>query len=315
MWSSNRALAASTSSARITTQRRYGSSTQDPPGSQPCFLKQSPTPAPGSDFTYSTWRKFPLRDPADFTIPANEGAFLFVRSCQLAAASPLRCGAASPGLIHRRPPVVSSEKFHRTGSCLKRILSDMLAAPAEIDKLRKLEGRPRLECWVRHDWRAMDIAPGAIEMPGWMERLEGLSGEEAAARMAAMRVPMSGGAYLRLRMQERAERDRKALEEARGLYAPVEAAAQAEARAPGQEPANQESHTPAPTPPAAQESDAGADAPPSEMTIEQIRAARERKARMSKATQQKVEADRKDAASAASHAKKVVARMEREGRL
>ena len=36
---------------------------------------------------------------------------------------------------------------------------------------------------------------------------------------------------------------------------------------------------------------------------------------MSKATQQKVEADRKDAASAASHAKKVVARMEREGRL
>ena len=27
----------------------------------------------GSDFTYSTWRKFPLRDPADFTIPANEG--------------------------------------------------------------------------------------------------------------------------------------------------------------------------------------------------------------------------------------------------
>ena len=97
--------------------------------------------------------------------------------------------------------MVSSEKFHRTGSCLKRILTDLLAAPAEIDKLRRLEGRPRLECSIRHDWRTMDIAPGGIEMPvgwsGWK-----VSGKEAAAKMAAMRVPMSGGAYLRLRMRE-----------------------------------------------------------------------------------------------------------------
>ena len=32
----------------------------------------------GSNFTYSTWRRFPLRSPDEFTIPSNEGAFLIL---------------------------------------------------------------------------------------------------------------------------------------------------------------------------------------------------------------------------------------------
>ena len=227
----------------------------------------------GSDFTYSTFRRFPLRDPADFHFP-NEGSFLIRAYLPIGGSFPATMWCCLSWFDPRRPPVVSSEKFHRTGSCLKRILTDQLAAPAEIDKLRKLEGRPRLECWVRHDWRAHGHSAwrnrdarmdGAVGRSVWRGRAAKDGGNASAHVWWGLSA---------LRTKERAERDRKAAEEARALYAPAEAAAQAEARAPGPaEPANQEGQ-PAPTP-APQESAVGADAPPCEMTRDQIRQARE----------------------------------------
>ena len=51
------------------------------------------------------------------------------------------------------------------------------------------------------------------------------------------------------------------------------------------------------------------------MTRDDIRNARERRTKMARATRNKIEADRKDKANAIAYGQKVVARMEREGKL
>lgn len=99
----------------------------------------------GSDYTYSTFRRFPLRSPDEFTIPSNEGAYLVRVFMPIGGSFDPTMWTCLTWHDARRPPVVSSERFHITGSRLKRILTDMLAKPEEIDKLRTLDRRPRYE--------------------------------------------------------------------------------------------------------------------------------------------------------------------------
>ncbi len=232
----------------------------------------------GSDFTYSTWRRFPLRSPDEFTIPSNEGAFLIRVFMPIGGAFSPTMWTCLTWHDARQKPVVSSEKFHITGKGLQRILTDTLASPEAVDALRKLDRRPRYETWVRHDWRASEIAPGSVDVPGWMSKIEGLTDADAAAAIAAMRAPTSDAEYFRVKALDRAKREA--------------------------EKAKQDAPTPEESAPA-----------PKVMSREDIREARERKAKMAKATRQKVAGDKKDKQAALTHAAKVVARLEREGRL
>ena len=192
----------------------------------------------------------------------------------------------------RRPPVVSSERFHITGSRLKRILTDMLAKPEEIDKLRTLDRRPRYEVWIRHDWRALEVVPGCIEKPAWMAKIGDLNGAEAAAAMNAFRAPTSVAEALRIKAEDKRKRE---AEKQAAADMPAEAVQAEAALAPAQ-PENEQ--------PAAEPA-------PKVMTRDDIRQARERKSKMARATRNKIQADKKDKASAAAWANKVVARMER----
>ena len=194
----------------------------------------------------------------------------------------------------RQKPVVSSERFHITGKGLQRILSDMLASPEAVDALRKLDRRPRYETWVRWDWRALNIAPGCVDMPGWMSKIEGLKDADAAAAIAAMRAPTSPAEYFRIKAEDRRKREaEKAKQDA---------------------PAEEVTDDTIPAAPAPAPHTVASDLAPKVMSREDMREARERKAKMAKATQAKVAADKKDKANAAAHAAKVVRKMEREGK-
>ena len=268
----------------------------------------------GSDMTYSTWRRFPLRSPDEFTIPSNEGAFLIRVFMPIGGNFAPTLWCCLTWHDARRPPVVSSERFHITGKGLQRILTDMLASPEAVDALRKLDRRPRYETWVTHDWRVLEIAPGCVDMPGWMHKVEGLTDADAAAAIAAMRAPTSDAEYFRVKALDRAKRE-----------AAKQDAADEPALAPAaQDPAfifrsTLQEAPPAPTPAAPsadlREVSAPEEPAPKVMSREDMREARERKAKMAKATQAKVAADKKDKQAALTHAAKVVARLEREERL
>ena len=79
----------------------------------------------GSNLTMSTWRKFPLRDPADFTIPSNEGAFLIRVYCPIGGSFDATLWTCLSYYDARRQPVISSERFHITGKGLQRILTEL----------------------------------------------------------------------------------------------------------------------------------------------------------------------------------------------
>lgn len=66
----------------------------------------------GSDFTF---RRFPLRSPDDFTIPANEGAYLVRVFMPIGGSFDPTMWTCLTWHDARRPPVVSSERFHITG--------------------------------------------------------------------------------------------------------------------------------------------------------------------------------------------------------
>ena len=257
----------------------------------------------GDDITISTFRRFPMRDPADFTI-SNEGAFLTRVFMPIG-------GTFSPTLwtcltwhSARQAPVTASERFHITGNGLKRLLTDLLMNPETIDKLRKLDSRPRTEVLVRHDWRALDIAPGCIDLPGWMQKIGDLTGAEAAAKMNAMRAPTSAAEWHRLHAQDRAEKERKRIEEeGLALYVPNQPDAEPQVEAVA-DASTVEIHV-APQAPAE----------PYVMPLEERKQRRATKAKLARSTRSKVAADAKDKIAAKAHADKVVARMERAGQL
>ena len=240
----------------------------------------------GSNFFFSTFRRFPSCNPADFAF-SNETNVLTRLYLPLG-------GRWDPSMYvclfyydPRRAPVLGQDRFHITGNGLKRLLSETLEAPAFIDSMRKLSGRPKIECWVRHDLHAVDLAPDAIKVPRWMEQTEGQTPEQAAQTMAGLRAPTSTADWLKAREADRRKRDAKEL----AKLAPAEPETPVE-----------------PDPPTSP-------TPPTVLTLEQRRELRKTREKLAKATRQKVAADALDKVNAEKHAQKVVARLEREGRL
>lgn len=251
----------------------------------------------GSDLTYSTFRRFPLRSPDEFTIPSNEGAFLIRVFMPIGGSFDPTMWCCLTWHDARRQPVVSSERFHITGNGLKRILTDMLAKPEEIDKLRTLDRRPRCETWVRWDWRALEVVPNCIEMPRWMQAIDP-NDPDAAQKMNAFRQPTSVAEALRIKAEDKRKREAEKAKQAAGDVMPAEAAIAEAALVP-------ENDQPAAAP-----------AEPAQkiMSRDDIRNARNRRSKMAKATRSKVAADKADAIAAKAWGEKVIRKMEKEER-
>ena len=243
--------------------------------------------AGGNNLVFSTFRRFPLCDPADFAL-SNEPGILTRLFAPLGGNWPPDMWVCLHYYDPRQPPVAGQERFYASSGGLKRLLSEAMEAPAFIDSMRTLDKRPRLEVLVRHDLRAIDLAPNAIEAPGWMKQVEGLSPEEAAGRMNSLRAPTSNAQWYQIRAQDRAQRERAATKPAAEPEAPTQPEEPAEA------------------PEAAQ---------PVVLTMEEKRTLVKRKERMARATQSKVRADQFNRTAAAKHAARVVDKLERAGKL
>ena len=241
--------------------------------------------AGGNNLVFSTFRRFPLCDPADFAL-SNEPGVLTRLFAPLGGNWPPDMWVCLHYYDPRQQPVAGDQRFYASSGGLKRLLSEALEAPAFIDSMRTLDKRPRLEVLVRHDLRAVDLAPNAIEAPGWMKQVEGLSPEEAAGRMNSLRAPTSASDYYRKVALDRAQR---------------------EATKPAAEPEAPEDPAEAPTAPEA--------AQPVVLTMEEKRTLVKRKERMARATQSKVRADQFNRTAAAKHAARVVDKLERAGKL
>jgi len=173
------------------------------------------------------------------------------------------------------------EKFSPNNNGVRRVVEKFFTTE-RIDSYRKPD-KPREELWTRFDLAIEDLLPGAYPLPSWSRAVAGLSHEEAAAKLNALRQPAGPNEYFRLRQKEREEKERAE-------------AAEADADAEAAIALDQLARTPE---------------EPHVMSRDDIRHAREKRERMAKATRSKVSADKKNAASAESWAKKVVSRMDR----
>ena len=153
--------------ARQRATRKFGSSTV-PPGFPSSFRLPLRQPVAARISHTARGGRFPLCDPANFTIPSDEGAFLIRVYCPIGAPFEPTLWTCLSYFDARRPPVVSADRFHITGQGLKRILTDTLAEPGRVDKLRILSSRPRIEAFVRHDWSALALAPNCVALPRYM---------------------------------------------------------------------------------------------------------------------------------------------------
>ena len=237
--------------------------------------------AGGNNLVFSTFRRFPLCEPSDFGL-SNEPGVLTRLFAPLGGNWPPDMWVCLNYYDRRQQPVAGDQRFYASSGGLKRLLSEALEAPAFIDSMRTLDKRPRLEVLVRHDLRAIDLAPNAIEAPGWMKQVEGLSPEEAAGRMNSLRAPTSASAYYAKVAADRAQR------EAGEPEAPEDPAEALEATQPAE---------------------------PVVLTMEEKRTLVKRKERMARATQSKVRADQFNRTAAAKHAARVVDKPERAGKL
>ena len=239
----------------------------------------------GSDFTFSSWRTFGLIDPAHFTVPRKSNACVKV-FMPVGGSFDATLWCSLDWFSASRPPIASTSHFHITGGGLSRILTDALMQPEFHDQLRKTTSRSRLEYWIRWDWRALDIAPGCIEKPGYMRAVEGLPPEEQAQRMNAWRLPTSSAEYFNIRRIEREQRDRDAAK----LASEREAPAEPDEAAPD-----------------------ATSAEPVVLSQEQRRTLRKTRERLARGTKSKVAADKKDAIAAKAHSDRVISKMQKAG--
>jgi hypothetical protein len=247
----------------------------------------------GADFSFSTFRSFPLGSPKFFTIPAGQGITVRVLL-------PLGQGHGEAwGILTYHspdaPPVPSSEKFIPASNVLKRIFNDELFNHERVDRLHNPDRRPREEIWVRHALTAEELSPGAFHLPRWARKLtpeEAAEEQQRQAEQAALnarRSPISGAEYDRLRTQNTAARDAQAA----ALDEP-------------------EAVAPAPAPVAETPSimELGEN-----VRLKQVNGAKAVREKLKRATRSKVSADRANEASAKAFAAKRVKALERAGKL
>lgn len=260
------------------------------------FPKMISAASRGEDLTYSSFRKFGLFDPASLALPGGD----FTCRIFLPAGEPFTSETwCSLFWCDPRRDPIAGERFIASGGGLKLQLQRVFDQQI-IDGLRDLNKRVRQEVWVRHNWKASEIAPGVLPVPALMQSLAGLSPEDAAARLNSLRgAQMSPAEYYALRKKEREERERK--EEQEG--------AEAFARQ-----ALKEARTAAEAPPVA-DVPTEPEAPPEKPYRDRVRDAKTKRERIAKVTQASARAIEANKASGKAFAEKKLRQYEREGKV
>ena len=141
-----------------------------------------------SDLTFSSFRELPmLKDPRMLPLPDGAGY-----SVRLIAPIGGAHGDLWGGLLYhsaKHGPVPCLEKFSPSNNGVRRALEKFFT-PEHVDSYRRAD-KGREEIWLRHDLRIEDILPEAYDLPNWQKAVAGLSPEEAAAKMNALRLPTS----------------------------------------------------------------------------------------------------------------------------
>lgn len=253
-----------------------------------------------ANFTFSSFRELPCGDPAMLPLPPGSGYAVKIFA---------PCGGYFEGqwgsiLFHSEshPATVAGDRFIPGNGGIKRQVQEFFNADF-IDSLRKPD-RPRTEIWIRHGGHGNgngsgitieDMLPDAYDAPRWLRETQGLNPEEAAAKISALRAPMTASEYYRTRAVVRAAAEAEQLKAQNGPgHTEPAAGAVVEAEAVS---ANPEPPTPA------------------VMSPEQRAAKKRTKERLSKATKAKVRADRANAASAKAWSDKRVAQLTAQGKL
>jgi hypothetical protein len=264
----------------------------------------------GKEVTVSTYRQsFGYSSPDNYTLPAGDNFVL-----KLYAPMGHPWPSNQWGCLHyfdsRRPPC-PGDRFVWEADGLRHQLQREFTDKF-VDGLRQLGGRVRCEYWCRPNLTIEQLAPGIFPMPKMMQETIGLSAEEAAQRVRAMRCAQPASAYHQLRERERAA---KQAEEAAELESATEAAEPDAVRAYCDKLSNTISTDPASTYPLPVGPQTPQEAPAEKTQREMVRDAKKLRSKLSRAVKSKVQADAKDRANAKAHADKVVARLEKAGRL
>jgi hypothetical protein len=284
--------------------------------------------AGGQDLTWSSFRQFGLFDPAHLALPTGDFVCRIFMPCGEPFSDETWCSLL--WFDARRPPI-ASDRFVASNGGLKLQLQRIFT-PEMIDGLRDLNKRPRIEILVRHTWKASEIeaAKGVLQIPNWMKAVEGLSFEEAQARMNSLRCAGTTPAqYYELRKQQRIQRDKEAdKEEAEAFerqrqewlreheaeqsvrrYADALSGTYTAERQVSQAAVGQAEAPPVSAQPVEPET------PPEKPYSEMVRDAKAKREKMAKATRAQVRAQKANEASGKAFAEKKLRQYEREGKI
>ena len=248
-----------------------------------------------ADFSFSSFRELPMGDPSLMPLPPDSAPYQVIVLAPVGEPYPTQWGAV---LFHSQthPPCLACERFVPDSGGVKRVVQSFFSE--EFIGGMRFPERRHAELWVRHSLKIHDMLPDAYEAPRWLQEQQGLTPEEAAQKMAAMRLPTPN--YDRIRRQEHDQREaqQKAEEEAQREQDWKEAEAAADEDFAIKAVALDQLSR---TMPEQEE--------PKVMSRDDIIQAREKRAKMAKATKSKVNADKRNAAAAEAWAKKVVAKL------
>ncbi len=245
-----------------------------------------------ADFSFSSFRELPMGDPSLMPLPPNSPPYQLIILAPVGEPYPTQWGGV---LFHSQthPPCLACERFVPDAGGIERVVRSFFSE--EFIGGMRFPERRHAELWVRHSLKIHDMLSDAYEAPRWLKEQQGLSPEEAARKMAAMRLPTAASQYHNLRQQghAREEEARRQLAEQGWIEATAQLGVPPEA----------------PSPPPLQ-------APPAPPTIRELHASGCKKREKAKrATQSKVRADKANEAAARAYAEKKIKQMEAEGRI
>ena len=154
-----------------------------------------------ADFSFSSFRELPMGDPSLMPLPPNSAPYQVIVLAPVGEPYPTQWGAV---LFHSQthPPCLACERFVPDAGGIKRVVQSFFSE--EFIGGMRFPERRHAELWVRHSLKIHDMLPDAYEAPRWLKEQQGLTPEEAAQKMAAMRLPTAASQYHNLRQQERA---------------------------------------------------------------------------------------------------------------
>jgi len=254
-----------------------------------------------ADFSFSSFRALPMGDPSLMPLPSDSSPYQVLILAPIGEPYPTQYGGL---LFHSasHPPCLACERFVPDAGGIKRVVQSFFSQEF-IDGMRFPERRQHAEIWIRHSLKIHDMLRDAYDAPRWLREQQGLTSEEAAQRMAALRLPTPASQYHNLRTREHDRREAQAKTEEEAAFA-EQAWKDAEAAIAPSTPS-----TPAPESPPVPAS-------PEPPTIRELHASGQKKREKAKrVTQSAVRASKANEVAARAFAEKKIKQMEADGRL